>query len=279
MPAFCILGAIGIRKHDRFVMLGGGILQQTLLAALLVSAGSVVTADSLTDELWGTTPPAKVENALQAQVSRLRRRLTQAEPERGEPRLQTSPSGYLFTMNRTELDAWVFMDAVEAIRARAEHDVTSAPRSSIAELRRILQLWRGPVFGGLAGGPICQTAANRFREARNATLALLYELELRQGGHARILPELIELYAQNPLREQFCALLIVAFYRAGRQIDALNTYRRFKCRLGETLGIEPSPVLNRYEQAILTHDPSLMRDDLALRSYAPGNETRARQGR
>jgi DNA-binding SARP family transcriptional activator len=260
MLVFFVLGAIQVRKHNHIVRLGG-TMQQTLLATLLACGGTVVTVDSLMEELWGTTPPAKVENALQAQISRLRRSLAQMEPERAESRLMTGVSGYLLDVDRTELDAWTFLHALDTIQTRVAADLRSSLQSDILDLRKALELWRGPVFGGLAGGSLCQTAASRYREARSAALALLFELELKSGGHAKILPELTELFARNPLQEQLCMLLMLALYRSGRQIDALTVYRQFRRRLTESLGVEPSPALRQYEQAILTHDPLLMSEN------------------
>jgi pimeloyl-ACP methyl ester carboxylesterase len=45
--------------------------------------------------------------------------------------------------------------------------------------------------------------------------------------------------------------------RSGRQADALAAYQRARARLGEELGLEPGGELQRLEQAILDHDPSL----------------------
>jgi DNA-binding SARP family transcriptional activator len=52
---------------------------------------------------------------------------------------------------------------------------------------------------------------------------------------------------------------MVALYRSGRQIDALDAYHQLKRLLDEDLGVEPSPMLRSYEQAILSHAPLLMR--------------------
>jgi DNA-binding SARP family transcriptional activator len=144
---------------------------------------------------------------------------------------------------------------VNAIRARDGADLAR----DIADLRSALAMWNGPVFGGLAGGPLCQVAALKYDEARNSALEMLYDLELKNGGHAKIIPELTELVNQNPLSEQFCSLLMVALYRDGRQADALELYRQLRQRFAEELGIEPSPVLRQYEMAILNHDPLLRR--------------------
>lgn len=260
MLLFSVLGCIEIRKNRSAVRLGGA-MQQTLLATLLVSGGDLVTVDALITELWGTTPPAKVENALQAQVSRIRRTLAALEPDRETSRVVTGTSGYMFSVGRWELDASLFLDTVDAIHARVRHGADGSHAKAITELRAGLSRWRGPVFGGLTGGAICQTAAARYLEARNSALTLLYDLELRLGGHERILPELAELYSRNPSHEQFCMLLMRALYRSGRQLDALHVYRQCRRNLIEYQGVEPSPALSQYEQAILTHDPRLLHDE------------------
>ncbi|HZX56841.1 MAG TPA: winged helix-turn-helix domain-containing protein, partial [Ilumatobacteraceae bacterium] len=55
-----------------------GVKLRTLLAALLLRAGQPVSADRLADLLWGEAPPSGAANALQAQISKLRRLLVEA---------------------------------------------------------------------------------------------------------------------------------------------------------------------------------------------------------
>jgi SARP family transcriptional regulator, regulator of embCAB operon len=256
MPTFYVLGPMEVRTPGH-IFRPRGTMMQTLLAAFLAASDRLVGANALVEELWGGTPPAKSDNALQAQISRLRRDLARLEPERKDSRLATTDSGYHFKVDWTELDAWLFMHTVESIRLRPPTDL----RRDVTDLRSALKLWRGPIFGGLTGGPICQTAVRKYEESRIAALEFLYDLQLKAGDHATIVPELTELVAQNPLQEHFCSLLMVALYQSGRQIDALNVYHRIKQRLAEDLGIEPSPVLRRYEAAILNHDPLLVLSD------------------
>jgi DNA-binding SARP family transcriptional activator len=251
---FSVLGGVEIHSGRQRVFQPGGAMQQTLLAALLVSGGMLVTVDSLVTELWGNVRPAKVENALQAQVSRIRRCLASLEPERKGSRVVTSSSGYLLRANRSELDANVFLDSVGEIFTKAG---SGNIQCDIESLRMTLSYWRGPAFGGLVGGPMCQAAAAKYAESRNSALTLLYELEISVGRHAQILPELAELHAQNPNHEKFCMLLMRALYRMGRQRDALDVYRNCRRNLVENLGIEPTPALRQYEKAILRHDPLL----------------------
>ncbi|WP_308311021.1 AfsR/SARP family transcriptional regulator [Streptomyces sp. GbtcB6] len=267
MFTFSILGTIEIQGTKGAVRVSG-IVQQTLLTAFLAGGEEVITVDALIDELWGTTPPAKVENALQAQVSRLRRCLERAEPGRVESRLTKRAAGYRFAVEPKEVDALTFLHTIDAVRAGLDSDLVREFRSAVEELRNALALWREPLFGGIAGGPICRMAADRYREARSLAHALLYEFELRDGAHARVLPEIRELYAQNPFNEQYCMMLMTALYRTGRQTDALDVYRRLRESLDQNFGLEPSPVLRRFERAILLHDPSLLAERLPFATGA-----------
>jgi hypothetical protein len=63
--------------------------------------------------------------------------------------------------------------------------------------------------------------------------------------------------AGSPYREHLRGQLMVALYRSGRQVDALESYREGRAALVEGLGIEPAPALQDLERAILRHDPSL----------------------
>jgi hypothetical protein len=62
---------------DRGELPLGGPGRRALLALLLLDAGRTVGTERLVDGLYGETPPNNVANALQSQVSRLRRVLAQ----------------------------------------------------------------------------------------------------------------------------------------------------------------------------------------------------------
>jgi len=255
---FFVLGPTEIRGENHAIRPKGAI-QQLLFASFMATAGRTVTVETLSEELWGTTPPRKMHNALQAQVSRLRRTLARVESENESlPRIVSTVSGYQFNIQQGELDAHVFLNTVETLRFAGDRDV----RRSINDLRKALVLWRGPAFSGFTGGPLCRIAASRYEEARISALELLFGMELKADGHARIIPELTEVSAENPTQENFCRLLMVALYRSGRHIDALNVYRQFRHRLNEEIGVDPSPMLRWYENAILGHDPMLLEESV-----------------
>ncbi|MBO3747427.1 AfsR/SARP family transcriptional regulator [Streptosporangiaceae bacterium NEAU-GS5] len=220
----------------------------------------VVPTGSLIEELWGGRHPARVENALQAHVSRWRRRLAAMEPEAARPRLVTHPAGYQLMVDDDELDAAVLVDRLDRIRGQHGAD----PRQTAVELRGLLGLWRGPALGGLAWGPITRAAAHRLEELRIGAWELLFDAELRNGSHQQIISEIQEVLVRHSFNERFWQQFIVALYRSGRQVDALNVYRQLRRRLTEELGLEPSPAMRYYERAILEQDPRLNADPPAV---------------
>ena len=86
---FSILGPVEIRANGVSMEIRGEN-QRVLLTALLASEGRLSTTSALIEELWGENPPRNAENALQAHVSRLRRRLEALEPDHRPHRLLSS---------------------------------------------------------------------------------------------------------------------------------------------------------------------------------------------
>ena len=68
--------------------------------------------------------------------------------------------------------------------------------------------------------------------------------KLQLGLHSAVIPELEVLTARYPLRERFWAQLMTALYRAGRQAEALDAYRRAREVLAVELGADPSSSSN-----------------------------------
>jgi DNA-binding SARP family transcriptional activator len=229
--------------------------QAMLLISLLVSEGRQVPAEALIDELWGGGHPADPANALQAHISRLRRLLDGLEPERKVSRLTSQSAGYQLRVSDDELDGHAFLAEVAALPGAA---VDLPPAEVAARARQALANWRGPVFGGVVGGAICQAGAARYEMGRYRALEALFEAELGCGNHAAIVPELSALVAAPSLfQERFCEQLMVALYRSGRQADALDLYHRTWSQLASDTKVQPSGRLKAYVRAILEHDPVL----------------------
>ncbi|MGC0205291.1 BTAD domain-containing putative transcriptional regulator [Streptomyces levis] len=207
---------------------------RALLTALLLDAGRVVSVESLKDALWGEAPPVSAQASLHNHVARVRRLLD--DPER----LRTTPSGYLLRVDDGELDVHVFDAQVAAARAahtgRDWEGVLRACAGAFA-------LWRGAPLAGLPPEVGGYAFAQRLREARLLLLEWRHDAELALGGprlHA-LVPELVALTGEYPLREAYHRQLMLALHRTGRQAEALAVHRDLRTRLVGQLGIEPGP--------------------------------------
>lgn len=246
---FRILGPLEVLDGEQLLRLAGR-KQRALLALLLLHANEVLSSDRLIEDVWGDDPPATGVNALQARVSQLRKALA---PVAGEI-LVTRPPGYLLRVNTGELDAERFERlADEGRRALASGDVQAAAEL----LRSALSLWRGPALADFLYEPFAQGEIARLEEARLACLEERIEADLALKGHREVIAELEAMIGAHPLRERLRSQLMLALYRSGRQAEALGVYQETRRVLVEELGIEPSPVLQRLQQAILNQEPAL----------------------
>ncbi|MEU1462276.1 BTAD domain-containing putative transcriptional regulator [Streptomyces sp. NPDC005727] len=217
---------------------------RALLAALLLEAGRVVSAESLKDALWGGAPPVSAQASLHNHVARLRRLLD--DPER----LRTVAPGYLLRVDEGELDVHVFDAGVAA--ARAAH-ARGDWRNVVCAATSALALWRGAPLGGLAADLGGHALVQRLEEARLLLLEWRYDAELALGGTrlADIVPELAALVAEHPLREAYHRRLMLALHRTGRQAEALAVHRDLRARLIEELGVEPGPAVREAHMEVL----------------------------
>ena len=74
----------------------------------------------------------------------------------------------------------------------------------------------------------------------------------------------------TPYRERRWALLVLGYYRTGRQAEALGALREVRALLAEELGVDPSPRLQELERRVLAQDP-----DLTGAEPVPGDTGRA----
>ena len=139
-------------------------------------------------------------------------------------------------------------------------------------LRRALALWRGPAFADFAYEPFVQAEAARLEEARLACLEERVEADLALGEHGELIGELERLVHEEPLRERLRAQLMLALYRSGRQVEALELYRETRRVWSEELGIEPGAALRDLEAAILRQDEELELPEAAARAQEPDQE-------
>jgi DNA-binding SARP family transcriptional activator len=221
----------------------GGTKQRAVLAILLLDAGRVVSTDRLIDLLWGERPPASAAASLQNFISQLRKTL-------GTDVVRTTPPGYRLEIAPEQLDLERFRRLVEDAKSRP-----AAQRA--AELRRALELWRGPALADLAFEPFAEHEASRLEELRLAALEDRIDADLECQRYAEVIGEVESLVRDHPLRERLRGQLMLALYRSGRQAEALAVYQDTRRQLVEELGIEPGAALQQLHGAILRQDARL----------------------
>jgi DNA-binding SARP family transcriptional activator len=219
----------------------GSAKQRALLTLLLLEGGRVVSTGRLLDALWAGEPPATAMASLQNFVSQLRKAL-------GGDAIETKPPGY-----RVRLDA-AALDLAHVRRLVDEARVADPPRRARL-LADALALWRGEPLAELAGESFARDEIARLGELRLTIVEERAEAQLATGRHAELVEELEALVRAHPLRERLRAQLMLALYRAGRQAEALDAYREGRTALVDQLGIEPSPLLQRLQAAILRQEP------------------------
>ncbi|WP_053731350.1 BTAD domain-containing putative transcriptional regulator [Nocardia sp. NRRL S-836] len=180
--------------------------QRALLAMLALEAGRVVGHDRLVAGLY-PDPPAGAANAVQSQVSRLRRAVPGVVVEH-------HPAGYRLVADPAEVDVHLCAELLAAGRGA-----------------QALALWRGEALADVRA-PFAEGARARLEELRVSCVLA--------GGTTA---QLRELLAGCPLREDVRAALVRALHREGRQSEALETFERGRVLLAEELGVDPSPDL------------------------------------
>jgi len=239
---FRLLGPLEVVDGERQLALGG-VKQRSVLALLLLARGRPVPTDTLIEKIWDGGAPETARKSVQGYVSALRDAL-------GDNRIQTLERGYALGVDPEEIDA----DRLEAI-VRALANAPSA--KALQRLRATLGSIRGEPLEDLRREPWAEREAAHLEELVLGALEKRLDADLELGEHRSLVPELEQLVRKHPYREHLREQLMLALYRAGRQADALEVYRRGTTQLRAELGLEPSRQLQALEQAILNHDPSL----------------------
>src|SRR5580693_287002 len=100
---FRLLGPLEVRAGEDWKGIGAP-KWRSVLAALLINAGQIVSADTLITEVWGDDPPAKAANLVSIYVRRLRRLLGDAD----SGLLVTRAPGYQLRVGPADTDAQLF---------------------------------------------------------------------------------------------------------------------------------------------------------------------------
>jgi DNA-binding SARP family transcriptional activator len=224
----------------------GGSRPKQVLEILLAARGHRVPTDRLADLLWGEQLPQNAAGSLQTFVSVLRRHLA-SDRERARELVITEPEAYRFASDLVDLD----LDRFDELLERSAHEPTRFARRS---LEQALGLVHGEVFEDEPYAEWAQGLRITYQgrvlgahlEAADAALAEL--------DYAGALAHTEAGVARDPFSERAHRSAMLALYALGRQYEALEMYRRFRTRLDEELGLDPSAETRALESAILRQD-------------------------
>jgi DNA-binding SARP family transcriptional activator len=220
--------------------------QRTLLAALALEYGKVVSVDQLVGTLWDGAPPATARTKLQAHVSALRQAIGQPVRHECGP-LMTLASGYMLSGDGASIDLAEF-DAIMK-RARSTHE-SGHPAVGSEMFANALALWRGPPCADISS-PVIRAAAAPLEERRVLAVEAKAEADLSLGRCGTVAAELPGWLSRLPLRERLRALLMIALYRLGCRAEALKLYREGRRIMISELGLEPGAQLQALHKHVL----------------------------
>ena len=268
-----VLGPLEVLGDDGAPVSIPGAKERLLLAALTAEAPAVISTDRMMDILWDGESPSSARKSLQVHLVRLR---TALEPER--PHGSTGRyvvrrgTGYALDVQPDQLDTTRLAALTALGRARL---AGGHPDEAVSLLSEALGLWRGEPYADWPDAEFATTERRRLAEIRVSALETLLEARLTSGGQSEAIPELERLVAEEPLRENWWRLLMLALYRAGRQGDALAAGRRARAVLADELGADPGPALRAMEEALLAQDPGI---DLPARFVAAASAAQVPRG-
>ena len=201
-----MLGPLVVRDGDGIDVTPRGTQKRRLLAALVAAVPDPVSAERLADVLWPGRPPSA--NAIQAQMSRLRRDISPAK-------IQLRRSGLHARRPRG-------CDRRQAVRGAPRAGLppkpTTTPPKRDACCDAAESLVRGRPFDDIADTELGRAESVRLERVARSARRRRLEIELHSDEHVdAACAELEALVVTEPVDEHWWALLMTAQYRQGRQ--------------------------------------------------------------
>jgi DNA-binding SARP family transcriptional activator len=243
---FGVLGPLLMTVNGAPVGLGTP-KQRAVLAVLVMNRNRPVGIDSLITAAWEQWPPPEARASLHSYISNLRRLLGDARPM-----LANAPPGYRLTVGDTTCDIGRFvLEKTAGVQAAAAGRFEQASD----HLTTALAEWRGPVLEDLRDFQFVDAFATALTEDKVVAHTARAEAEIACGRGYAVIGELESLTVEHPYREPLWTQLIIAYYLAERQSEALDAYQRLKTTLADDLGIDPGPTVRALHERILRQEP------------------------
>ncbi|MFF3085894.1 BTAD domain-containing putative transcriptional regulator [Streptomyces nojiriensis] len=242
----------------------GPVKRQAVLAALLLSRGTVVSHEQLMHGVWGAEPPASGHKVLASHVNPLRRALDAKGTRPVESVIRSGKGWYRFVVDGVRLDVAELTErGAEARRTKASGELAGA----VDQLSSALALFRGEPLAGVPG-LFAQAERERLWERRRGLRLDRLECLVLLGRFGDALDDLTVLSPADRHDESLLALRMRALYGCERQAEALNAYQGMRVRLRDELGVDPGEELQRLYEAVLRRDDAHLLGPAATRTTA-----------
>ncbi len=238
---FRLLGPVQLEAGAERVTFSGK--QGALLAALLLDADRVISTQRLAEAVWDGPLPSGSASRVRMLVSEVRR----ACAEVGADVIHTQRPGYVAKLPAGGLDLACFHAQVALAR---EAVAAGRPEEALGHYDEALGWWRGAPLGGIDGS-FAEAQAEWLDGLRLDALEERQSVLLALGRDTEVVTEGRALAGAAPFRERLHGQLMRALHRNGRRGEALEVYRRFRNRMVDELGLEPTDELQRLQQLIL----------------------------
>ncbi|NRQ35632.1 SARP family transcriptional regulator [Nonomuraea sp. NN258] len=233
---FRIMGPLEVRDgaHDRTPT---APKHRDLLAMFVLNARRPLTVGRLRALLWPREGGDRSDSLVRGYIGQLRRLV-------GKDVITTTSGSYTLAVDPGQIDVECFRTLVE----RGDYD-------------EALRLWRGPALEDVdpAGERWVETGRLRAELEELRLLAIERRLarDLDAGRHREILSELRRLVDLHSLWQRFRGLYMLALYRSGRRVEALEAYAALRDSLDDGHAIEPDSELQLLYHRMLHDDVSL----------------------
>lgn len=235
-----VLGPIVVESSAGDLVEPGGATSKALVVCLALSHGPR-SLRGIVDDIWQDAPPRNERAALQTLVSRVRS-VASADL------IASTPGGYALGVGPEECDLTAVRRARDAGRAEAERADWSAlaDRTAVA-----LDLWRGEPGADLGDTELAARLADLTAELHRDLTVLHARALLADGAGADALSGLAPLVEADPLNEEVELLRLRAIASSSTRNDALREFERFRRRLRDELGSDPSAELMGLQAELL----------------------------
>jgi DNA-binding SARP family transcriptional activator/tetratricopeptide (TPR) repeat protein len=262
-----LLGDLEIsRDGDQALRLPSGHAL-VVLSVLLINANQRMSKPALLQAAWGSADVSEAQ--LHKTAAALRALLAQIG--RGDDLVTHTRFGYEIRIPDEDLDMLLFRRWLrQAELARSQGHLGD----EVSHLRQALGLWRG--LRPLSNVPSEAFAQeiDRLEQRHKRAAVRLFDLELAQHGHDRIVDDLALMSSYHPGDRRLCEQLMIAAYLCGHATDAAAAYERHSAGLAEQTGAEPDPALRTLHYAIASGNEPVIEEAesaIAIRAGLPSS--------